>query len=136
MPGEIALQTPLRGKDGLPPTSPDASQLVDRLQALKARLASMTRTLEDSVSAASPVRTRADEEVVYTTPKLMHKLLQGPLAADARLFVAENERVGDGEHITEVRFTLAASSAAEADTLIAKLTKGQVDKPPALNLLQ
>ena len=39
MPGEIALQTPVRGsigKDGLPPTSPDASQLVDRSAPLPA----------------------------------------------------------------------------------------------------
>ena len=59
--------------------SPDPAQLVERLQSLKSRLSNMTKTLEQSVAAASPLRGSANEDILYSTPKHVMQLLEGPL---------------------------------------------------------
>jgi len=115
-PTRNALLSPLRtpGSAG----SPDPSLLVERLQALKSRLSNMTQTLEESVAAASPLRGKANEEILYSTPKLVTQLLEGPLGQDASLFLAPGEAVAPGVQVTEVRFTLAGASDEEIEAII------------------
>lgn len=109
------LRTP--GSAG-PISSPDPSQLVERLQALKSRLSNMTKTLEQSVAAASPLRGKSNEEILYSTPKLVTQLLEGPLGQDAALFLEPGQAAAPGTQVTEVRFTLAGASEEEIEALI------------------
>ena len=110
--GEL-LRTP--GSAG---ASPDASQLVERLQVLKSRLSTMTKTLEQSVAAASPLRGKANEEILYSTPKLVAQMLDGPIGQEASLVLAPGAPAPAGTTVTEVRFTLAASSEEEMEALV------------------
>jgi hypothetical protein len=118
-PARGSALTPLRtpGSAG----SPDSSQLVERLQLLKSRLSTMTRTLEQSVAAASPLRGKANEQIVYSTPKLVSQLLETPIGQDASLFLAPGQDAPDGAEVTEIRFTLAATSDEEVAALVAML---------------
>ena len=112
--GEL-LRTP--GSAGAA-ASPDASQLVERLQVLKSRLSTMTKTLEQSVAAASPLRGKANEEILYSTPKLVAQMLDGPIGQEASLVLAPGAPAPAGTTVTEVRFTLAASSEEEMEALV------------------
>ena len=124
---DMSAHTPVRtagGPANTPAQTPartpgqDSAQLVDRLQALKQRLSTMTRTLEDSVATASPLRGKANEEILYSTPKLVKELVDGVLGQDPSLFLAPGEAAPAGTQVTEVRFTLAASSNEEIETLV------------------
>ena len=120
---DMSAHTPARtagGPANTPAHTPgqDSAQLVDRLQALKQRLSTMTRTLEDSVATASPLRGKANEEILYSTPKLVKELVDGVLGQDPSLFLAPGEAAPAGTQVTEVRFTLAASSEEEIETLV------------------
>jgi hypothetical protein len=109
---------PLRTPGSAGAASPDVSQLVQRLQVLRSRLSTMTATLEHSVAAASPLRGKADEEILYSTPKLVSQLLDGPIGQDASLLLAPGAPAPAGTNVTEVRFTLSASSEEELDALV------------------
>lgn len=107
-----------RSSGSLEHTPTDPSLLVERLQLLKSRLAKMTKTLEASVSSASPIRSSDSEDIVYSTPKLVQQLLESQLDAEPSRFLNPGETPGDDDHITEIRFTLATSSEEEAENLI------------------
>jgi hypothetical protein len=111
--------TPLRtpGSTG----SPDSSQLVERLQLLKSRLSNMTKTLEQSVAAASPLRGKANEQIIYSTPRLVAQVLEGAIGQDESLFLAPGQEPTDGAEVTEIRFTLAAASDEEIEALVGML---------------
>jgi hypothetical protein len=110
--------TPLRTPGSAGDASPDVSQLVQRLQVLRSRLSTMTATLEQSVAAASPLRGKADEEILYSTPKLVSQLLDGPIGQDVLLLLAPGAPAPAGTNVTEVRFTLSASSEEELEALV------------------
>ena len=109
---------PLRTPGSAGAASPDVSQLVQRLQVLRSRLSTMTATLEHSVAAASPLRGKADEEILYSTPKLVSQLLDGPIGQDVLLLLAPGAPAPAGTNVTEVRFTLSASSEEELEALV------------------
>mmetsp|Transcript_54395 Transcript_54395/g.127176 ORF Transcript_54395/g.127176 Transcript_54395/m.127176 type:complete len:126 (+) Transcript_54395:218-595(+) len=100
------------------PTTPDSNQLVERLQALKARLSNMARTLEESVAAASPMKNSAEEEIVYSTPKLVKQLLESDVGQDSALFLAKDQTASSDQHVTEIRFTISAQSEEEIAEMV------------------
>ena len=146
MAANVANVTPARGTPGASgellrtpgsAASPDASQLVERLQVLKSRLSTMTKTLEQSVAAASPLRGKANEEILYSTPKLVAQMLDGPIGQEASLVLAPGAPAPAGTTVTEVRFTLAASSEEEMEALVELLQlreaqEGEAREGPAV----
>eukprot|EP00960_Hanusia_phi_P037558 753017-Hanusia_phi.AAC.4 len=107
-----------RSSGSLEHTPTDPSLLVERLQLLKSRLAKMTKTLEASVSSASPIKSSDSEDIVYTTPKLVQQLLESQMATDPSRFLGPSETPAEDEHVTEIRFTLATGSEEEAENLV------------------
>lgn len=115
------LRTP--GSAG-PISSPDPSQLVERLQALKSRLSNMTKTLEQSVAAASPLRGKSNEEILYSTPKLVTQLLEGPLGQDAALFLEPGQAAAGAARTVEKSTSPRSRSSRSTSTAAAHAETG------------
>mmetsp|Transcript_52752 Transcript_52752/g.105670 ORF Transcript_52752/g.105670 Transcript_52752/m.105670 type:complete len:124 (+) Transcript_52752:1-372(+) len=116
---EGAFQTPAKSTPEQPAT-PDSNQLVERLQALKARLSNMAQTLEESVAAASPMKSTAEEEIVYSTPKLVKQLLESQVA-DRAVFLGQKEEPRSEQQVTEIRFTISAQNDEEIEEMLKML---------------
>lgn len=94
---------------------------------MKSRLSNMTKTLEQSVAAASPLRGKGDEQIIYSTPKLVAQVMDGPIGQDESFFLAPGQDAAEGAEVTEIRFTLAAASDEEIEELVRLL---QLDSAP------
>mmetsp|Transcript_56012 Transcript_56012/g.137355 ORF Transcript_56012/g.137355 Transcript_56012/m.137355 type:complete len:122 (-) Transcript_56012:224-589(-) len=116
------------------PGAPDPSKLVHRLQMLKKRLSNMAKTLETNVASASPARGIQSEDIVYSTPRLVKELVDGPMGQDRSLFVDGAGTDGEQEGVMEVRFTLSVASDKEMEDLIMQLRANPDVEPTALNL--